>query len=178
MMKTTKFGTLFLISIMALAGITAGYAIWQETLTISGTVNTGSFEVEMSVTSVGDDEDADKDGISWIEASVDGYTMTVTITNAYPCITYYVNFQIMGLGTVPAHFTGWDWNLAGMPASADVTITPGIGSVALINTQLHYLDVWTGKLEIHLDNPGTEELTTYTFTVSTIAHQYNEVPPE
>lgn len=41
-MKTAKLGAIFLISIMALAGVGAGYAAWFDTITIQGTVNTGS----------------------------------------------------------------------------------------------------------------------------------------
>ena len=41
-MKTAKLGAIFLISIMALAGVGAGYAAWTDTIYIQGTVNTGS----------------------------------------------------------------------------------------------------------------------------------------
>jgi len=41
-MKTAKLGAMFLISIMALAGVGIGYAAWTDTITIAGTVNTGS----------------------------------------------------------------------------------------------------------------------------------------
>ena len=118
---------------MALAGVTAGYELWSETLIINGTVGTGSFDVEMTVTGYGDDEDAGKD-VSSISADVSGYTMTVTIIDAYPSITYHVNFTITSTGTVPVHFTGWNPNLAGMPASADVTITPQGESGAIIDS--------------------------------------------
>ena len=38
-MRTAKIGAIFLISVMALAGVTAGYAMWYETLYIDGTIN-------------------------------------------------------------------------------------------------------------------------------------------
>lgn len=43
-MKTAKIGAMFLVSIIALAGIGAGYAAWTDTIYIQGTVNTGSVE--------------------------------------------------------------------------------------------------------------------------------------
>ena len=41
-MKTAKLGAIFLISLMALAGAGVGYAAWFDTITVTGTVNTGS----------------------------------------------------------------------------------------------------------------------------------------
>lgn len=43
-MKTGKIGAIFLMSILALAGIGAGYAAWTDTITIDGTVNTGNVQ--------------------------------------------------------------------------------------------------------------------------------------
>jgi len=46
-MKTAKLGALFLISVLALAGIGAGYAAWTDTITIKGTVNTGDVDLDI-----------------------------------------------------------------------------------------------------------------------------------
>lgn len=46
-MKTAKIGTIFLISILALAGIGVGYAAWTDTITVSGTVNTGNVDIDI-----------------------------------------------------------------------------------------------------------------------------------
>lgn len=46
-MKTAKLGAIFLISIMALAGVGAGYAAWTDTITIDGTVNTGDVDLDI-----------------------------------------------------------------------------------------------------------------------------------
>ena len=50
-MKTAKLGALFLISVLALAGIGVGYAHWTDTINITGTVNTGSVSWEFECTS-------------------------------------------------------------------------------------------------------------------------------
>lgn len=45
--NTAKIGALFIVSAMALAGVGAGYAAWFDTITITGTVSTGSVEWEV-----------------------------------------------------------------------------------------------------------------------------------
>lgn len=45
-MKTVKIGAIFLVSVMALAGASAGYAWWNEELHIRGTIETDDFGAE------------------------------------------------------------------------------------------------------------------------------------
>jgi len=176
-MKTAKIGAIFLISILALAGASAGYAMWSEDLTINGTVNTGSVDVEWSIESVGDNEEPLKD-VSSIDAVIDPETgiMHVTVTNAYPCITYCVYFDVHCIGSVPVHFTPFVID-GDLPASTTLTITEDIGYLPIDEAQLHTGDYWYGTLEIHLDdtidNPVLQSHE-YTFTVNLFAHQYND----
>jgi len=172
-MKSVKLGALFLISIMALAGIGASSALWFENLTIDGTVTTGNVDVEWSLIGCGDNEP--KPEVSGITVDIVGNTMTVTVTNAYPCITYWVHFDIHCLGSIPVKFTPFLITSLGMDPKW-ITITPDDTYPAIEDAQLHTSESWQGQLEIHLDNTATE-LTTYTFTVTLMAHQYNEVPP-
>ena len=46
--KALPIGTIFMILVIALAFLGVGYALWSETLTISGTVSTGEVDVEFS----------------------------------------------------------------------------------------------------------------------------------
>ena len=46
-MKTAKIGAIFLISVLALAGVGVGFAAWTDTITISGTVNTGDVDINV-----------------------------------------------------------------------------------------------------------------------------------
>ncbi len=46
--KKLPVGTMFLVLVIALAFLGVGYALWSETLTISGTVTTGEVDVEFS----------------------------------------------------------------------------------------------------------------------------------
>ena len=46
--KALPVGTMFLMLVIALALLGVGYALWSETLTITGTVQTGEVDVEFS----------------------------------------------------------------------------------------------------------------------------------
>lgn len=46
-MKTGKIGAIFLISILALAGIGAGYASWTDSITIDATIKTGTVKIDI-----------------------------------------------------------------------------------------------------------------------------------
>lgn len=87
-MKTAKLGAIFLISIIALAGVGVGYAHWQETLYIDGTVNTGNLDVEWSFTYTNDPcTDVNDPGlINIVEETFegpDGYTDIYALTGKY-----------------------------------------------------------------------------------------------
>jgi hypothetical protein len=53
-MKSAKIGAIFLISVMALAGVSAGYALWFQDLTIDVEINTGSLKVGVRDDGTGD----------------------------------------------------------------------------------------------------------------------------
>ena len=48
-MKTAKLGAIFLVSVMALAGASAGYAWWIDELHIKGEITTGTFGAEWTI---------------------------------------------------------------------------------------------------------------------------------
>lgn len=174
-MKTAKLGAMFLVSVLALAGASAGYALWSETLYIDGYIETGTVDVEWSIHDYGSDESKPiSDMVVYIDAA-DG-DLCVDIYDAYPCITYWVWFDIHCVGSIPVHFQDFVIDTTGMPAGATVTIVPYDATYPLITqAQLHFCDEWWGLLKIHLDNTAEED-TDYSFSVSIMAHQYNEDP--
>ena len=131
-MKTAKLGALFLVSLMALAGVGAGYAAWTDTITIDGTVNTGKVDVvieKLSSTYVwkiidthgeyywhgwNDDYLGDPDpGNSILVASAvaeyddsdpTGDSIIVTANNLFPCTWFMVDFLIHYEG-IPARLS-------------------------------------------------------------------------
>ena len=46
-MSTAKLGVIFIVTAMALAGLGAGYAAWFDTITVEGTVSTGSVKLDI-----------------------------------------------------------------------------------------------------------------------------------
>jgi len=130
-MKTAKIGAIFLISVMALAGVGAGYAAWFDTITITGTVNTGSVGwdvVGYSGTWVWKNLNNDEcvvlhnPGIapsinSILVASsyatqtigddepVDD-SVTVVFDNLFPCIDFMADIVIHYTGSVPGKING------------------------------------------------------------------------
>ncbi|MEM4983308.1 MAG: hypothetical protein QXF66_00005, partial [Candidatus Hadarchaeales archaeon] len=87
--------------IVALAMTGVAFAHWTDTLYINGTVNTGTFDAELSV-GQGYDSEPECKNVSSITGSLseDKNTITVTITNAYPCIDYYLPIDLHCVGSV------------------------------------------------------------------------------
>ena len=118
-----KIGILMLVLVVALASMGVGYAMWDKTLYIDGTVNTGVFKVGFtSIVRSWDSEDwANWNGLPWKEVGdakcelFDSQyvpetdktvykTLHMTITNGYPCYWAINKFTLDNAGTIPAHF--------------------------------------------------------------------------
>jgi predicted ribosomally synthesized peptide with SipW-like signal peptide len=161
-----KILAISLVLAIALSALGVGYALWSDTLTINGTVNTGSVGIEWSPVTIRSDETKP---ISVMDAwvSADGKVLNICITDAYPCVTYEIVTDIHCTGSVPVHLTGINLNT---PASADVvTVTPVAG------TQLHYCDSVIVTITIHFDNT-LEQNSQVLITGDVMGHQYNEQP--
>lgn len=171
-----KLGLLCLALVLAMGTLGVGYALWYEDLFIQGTVNTGTVDVEWSYGPVWDTES--KDYVSGSEVVIDGDTMYITINNAYPCVWYHHQFDIHSIGTIPVHFTDWVIDRGNLPAGATLRIwsdPSNIGGGPITETQLHTSQEWLGCVEVHLNNDAAQGAT-YTFSISVMAHQYNETP--
>jgi len=92
--------------VLALGGLGVGFAMWSETLTIDGTVNTGTFDVTFTAASW-DDTGEEKDIGSGGVTGVPGDELVFTLTNVYPCYGGDLDFTISNssspLGTIPGH---------------------------------------------------------------------------
>jgi predicted ribosomally synthesized peptide with SipW-like signal peptide len=178
-----KIGTMFLASAVALAFIGGSYAMWSETIVMSGTVNTGKVDIAWSLHGCGDTDDLNPDplkDVSEIEAVInDAGVLVITITNAYPCIDYWVWFDVTNVGTVPVHFAV-ETNPPELFASGVITIDNIVG------TQLHTGESWDGYLHFHMTNLLWDTVLSqdplywvqgggpYSFTVTIHGFQYNE----
>ena len=186
--------------------------MWSETITIDGSVTAGSLEIEWSLEGYGDTEAGNKD-VSSIYAVItgdpnigDGNTLTITLDGVYPCIDYWVDFNIHCTGSVPVHFKkGFEFDDVGQflydkgiltitnvpdPAIAHgFTVVPGL----IEDAQLHFCYAWFGHFNFHLTNDLWDLCAKsvdegglgwvqgggpYTFTIDIMGHQYNEDPTD
>jgi hypothetical protein len=181
-MKTAKIGAIFCISVMALAGTGAAYALWFEELHLWTDIYTGTVDVDWSLGDYWIDQGKP---VSTIYAEIldwdpddNNYNdwLRITIKDAYPCVYYNVNFDIHCVGTIPVHFTPFTIN-TNLPAdSYDFEVLSDSG-VLLENIQLHYGETVWFTFRLHFNN-NIEQDTTYFFDLYTMAYQYNEDPTD
>jgi len=171
-----KFGLLFLAVALCLAITGAGFAMWDKTLYIDGTVNTG--EVNMEILSVSSDDppgfiDPGKDkDVGCTTAQIDpndNQRVIVTITNGYPCYEVRVHFTAHNNGTVPVKLQDI---IVTSPPGGELTVTGSDG----IGEQIDPCVDRDNTIYIHVEQCAVE-LTQYTFTVEFYYVQWNEYTP-
>jgi len=101
-MKTKMVGLLVTLMIALMVSGFA-YAHWSKTITINGTVNTGKLHLTPSFEGWTDDDKK----YCTVNGVIEGNTLTVTINNAYPCITVTITFDLHNDGNVPAGLYMW-----------------------------------------------------------------------
>lgn len=161
----TKMTAIFAILMIALMAVGTVYALWSKTLYINGTVNTGTLDATW--TKNGDCWDEPDDGtISYIdcEISPDGYTLTVTVTNAYPSHNYYCPIDLDNTGTIPLHISSIVTDTSGLPAGTTVEIQPGSPPIQ-VSTVLNPDLAAYGTLHVHITDAAAPD-TTYKFTIT------------
>ena len=168
-----KIALICLALVVALGTLGVAGALWWDWLYIEGHVYTGDIGAEWSIQDYYDNERADKD-VSGIYADLwfGPDWMYVYIDNAYPSITYTVEWDIHCTGSVPIHFAEpWiDTNLpAGTFTFTDMQGVPIDWSLV----QLHEDDYMYGMLTVHLDNTALQN-EYYYFYIYLEYGQYNE----
>jgi hypothetical protein len=181
------FAPLLLLAVLAVGTIGGAMALWWERLTINTTVETGTLDASLSVEGFGDNEVAlaqqagepnpEAKNVSDISCvlSDDMNSITVTITNAYPGITYYCDINLENTGTIPfkvhgINYTGDLWNYTTIDSGlVNGTIYEGL--------QMHSGDVVHDRLSITLTNDAAEG-STYTGQLTIGVEQWNEYPTD
>lgn len=195
--KSLPVGTLFIILAIALAFLGVGYALWSETLTIEGTVQTGEVDVEFSEyepvecvdTPAGQcqEEPEEKDDaatcmVEWqgpdddSEGDEGADLLEVTVTGMYPSYHCKVSFDVTSIGSVPVHVK--------LPVPTDdipAWVATDFEECYEDSVQLHQgesTDPCT--IDIHFTNAQAPEENSgpYTFGWTILAHQWNEEPPD
>src|SRR5262249_16209761 len=91
-----------LLAVVALGSMGLGYALWSDTLLISGTVNTGTLTMKFAApANVGDNEGSTNVGTCTPAVSSNGKTLSVTVGNAYPGYECHFDAVVKSEGTVP-----------------------------------------------------------------------------
>lgn len=177
-----KLGAIFLISVLAIAGTGAAYALWYEDLTIWTDIHTGNVDVEFSYE--GWECDQTKD-IAYITGGIeDDEFLYLQFWDVYPCVNFYVYFNVESTGSIPVHFTPmthytslpdgcYEYSLLisyVLKANGDI-LYPN----TLADVQLHQGDMVFFILWIHFNNELPQS-SDFTFDFYTTAHQYNEEP--
>ncbi|MBA7684343.1 hypothetical protein ES703_92736 [subsurface metagenome] len=169
---------MFVALILALGMSGLAYATWSETLMISGTVNTGTVDVEWSEVDNWDNEAPGKD-VSWIACEIDvddPNLLHVTVTNAYPSIGYYNEVVIHNAGTIPVHI--YDVVVSNPnpdKVEVDISYQDEMGDPIEPPVQLHPCDEIYAVIHVHLTQDAEMD-TTYDFSAAIIAVQWNMLP--
>jgi len=173
MRRIGKTSALFLAVILASSMVGAAYAMWDKSLYINGTVNTGIFHLEIKSVASDDppgtvDPGKDKDvGCTTAKIGTDKQTITVTIYNAYPCYEVYVHFTVHNDGTIPAKLQSIS---ATAPGELTVTAWNSIGE------QIDPCENKDNTIYVHVEQ-SAQQGSTYTFTVEFYYVQWNEYTP-
>lgn len=99
-MKKARFLAMTLVVAIMMMG--AGYAYWQEELTISNTIDTGVLDVVfVEPTTVGSDEyTGANEGM--VVANSDGHSLQLQFKEVYPGADCQVKFNLSNIGTLAA----------------------------------------------------------------------------
>lgn len=177
---------LILAPIIAAIVLGVGYAHWTETLYIVGVVSTGELDAEMSTHVEGcwDTDDyadygqliSEEKDVSSIYCSVRAEgpyadkALDVIVTNGYPCIDYYQEFDVHSTGIVPLHINGFYW--INQPDEISVSITKLDGTPIEFPIQLHYCEEFWGLLHVEVLQSAIED-TDYSFSIGIDIGQWN-----
>jgi len=169
-----KIGIICLALVLALGALGVGAALWMGVLTIHGEVYTGNVDAIWSIEAAYDDEVKD---VSFIEAGmISPWDMQIMIENAYPSVTYTVDWNIECTGSVPIHFDV-PMIFTELPPGATFTFTDMDGNpIDWLTLQLHPGEIQWGELTVHLDNTADQGMI-YMFEIMLPFGQYNEFPP-
>lgn len=205
-----KIGLIALALILALGAMGVGFAHWQGTLDITGTVTAGSFGANLTqsngvISSAIDNEMVGPESCTqyppydtWGDplktqnvgtascslsdlkpaGNPDGVmdTITITVTEAYPCYTVWVPMDVHCMGTVPikVYYTvvsgsvpgELDVTLISDPAAAagDKTLLGAIDAASAV--KLHQSETARALIEIHGLQPGMVQGKQYTITMT------------
>lgn len=170
---------MFVALILALGMTGVAFAQWNETLHITGTVNTGTLDIEWSEYGSWDTEPPEKDvsSITCVIDEADPNNLIVTVTNAYPCIDYYNLVDIHNCGTIPVHINTLTVDNPNAEITVDISLRPYPlaveGQLPMeLPVQLHQGETIYALIHVHVEQIAAEGAM-YTFTAQIVADLWN-----
>lgn len=191
--KAGKLAALFAATIVALAGTGIAYAHWSETMAISGNVETGELDWEITSVTLNDPLDqndfncgdgfvdpwpfrTEKDVGYMTYTQIDERTLQVTLHNTYPGYYGETSFYVHNSGTIPfiikrGYFNGIEFTDIGHIEvfGDDYEVRYGNN----FGAQIHPCSSAELSFDTHVFQ-SAEMGATYTFTLEIEAVQWNE----
>ena len=147
-MKTAKLGALFMVSLMALAGVGASYAVWSDQVVINATATTGDLEYKITDFWVLDQTTIGGQNLGiWTGQGDWGQSdsITVTVAPTYPGWEAICRLTVKNTGNLPLTlysikmtYVSGEYNLMnyycwGIPSLTTLPVVPGT-SLFYLNT--------------------------------------------
>jgi predicted ribosomally synthesized peptide with SipW-like signal peptide len=192
-----KLGLLALAIVLALGVLGAGYALWSQQLTITGTVTTGEVKIGIRDTGTNDPPPGWYEGANVYDGSLDPTSLIgVDRKNIASCesidgeykftkdgVDYYhgITYKIENAYPCYECVGGFDVTNAGIPVKlksinidppsmAEVTYTfAGLQEMQ----QIHTCETVSGTVTFHVEQEAVEN-SNYTFTITLDFWQWNE----
>lgn len=193
-----KIGLICLALVMSLGVFGVAYASWNDTITINGSVETGTLDLSVDgfsgtwvykIVSTGacviQDHEEDPIPAGWIyvasavaEQGPGGtHDVLVTFDNLFPCIDFVADFTVHYHGTIPANLKVSPLTVTGIPP-AWVTMT---GTWPTDGQQVDADTDWHAAITIHVPQPPNgkdgQGILDGTISGSIYAQQWNEPMP-
>ena len=173
-----KIGLICLALVLALGALGVGFAMWDKTLYIDGTVNTGEVNAIFTTASCTEDPEVEgKDVGSCTLTGIGEQTLTITIDNGYPCYGCTVDFTVDNIGTIPVKVQ----SLTIVNPPPEISFT---WSGIAVGDQIDGGDSQAGSIYVHVEQEADElagvagsGIPSYTFSAVIYLVQWNEYTP-
>lgn len=190
--RPTRIGVFVMALVVALSTIGIASALWSKTLTVDGSVATGTVSIEfVNHVDLYENETYIENGLKDVAACFGSIgpdypdRMSVDIVNGYPSFECWAVVHVTNTGNIPVHIYRPDITSAATPsevtiAALDAPVTLPDNTVLpacyLDDAQLHTGDVAHCTVYFHVEQGALQDHT-YTFEALFEGRQYNEPRP-
>ncbi len=179
---TNKILVIGLIFTLCMGALGVGFALWSDTLTIAGTINTAKVSLEFTECTSTDPPGSDDPGYTKDVASCqcvlgdsdsdgDNDMLWVIIDNAYPCYRCDFDITVRNNGTMPVEITDVIVN-APDPTAIELEGEGFWGSAGLVGTELDPDETVRTSFWLHTLQQAAQGAV-YDFSIQIEAAQYN-----